>query len=886
MSKDINLIQSEFKTLIEKFKLEDKDMFIFDFLLIYDTAKSRVTQFKKGTGNLSKHPDELFVKDKVFFKKVTTNDEVIDEYTKAIDNEKIIKNKVDFVIVTDFNLLLAKDMKTGDTLKCDFLKVHEEFLFFAPLAGYMKSSPIIKNHLDVKAIGIMTKLFDEIKKHNKIETEFEKELLNTFFARLLFCYFAEDTGIFPKKGMFTEMLYTSTQQDASDLNERIQEIFESLNTQDKSEFPKHLREFPYVGGEVFERPYIDLYFSKTAREIIIEAGQKNKWSEINPDIFGSMMQAIVDVDKRSNLGMHYTSVENIMKVITPLFLEELKAELNKADTTKKIEKFLTRLHNIKIFDPACGSGNFLIIAYKELKALERQALNKYQDMTGIYRHDHIGYVVVENFHGIEIDHFAMSLANLSMWFIQQQENIKNDNGNIVPLPISNRPKIVHANALRVNWNDVCKYDEKSEIYIIGNPPYLGSHLQNKEQKNDMSFVFKEYKDFKKLDFIGAWFYLASKYIKGKNAKASFVSTNSICQGEQVGLLWPKVFNHHVKIDFAHTPFLWNNEAQGKAAVFVIIVGLCDEEDKGSRLLYTDGMAKKVININPYLTEGENLIIEKSPISISNFPEIKRGNMATDGGNLILNEDEKNEILEKSPNAKKYIRSFVGSQEFIKGIKRYCLWITKDDEKEARDIEIINRHIEKVCEFRLQSKKESTRKISAIPWRFEYVCGADKDFILIPRVSSERREYIPMGFLDKEKICSDSACCIFTDSKYIFGVLNSRLHNLWVKAVGGRLKQDMRYSTDLCYNTFPFPSITEKQKQLIEEAVYDILDIRDTYPGKTMADLYDPNKMPDDLREAHQNLDCIIEKCYQNKPFKDDNERLQVLFKMYKEMTGR
>ena len=599
-----------------------------------------------------------------------------------------------------------------------------------------------------------------------------------------------------------------------------------------------------------------------------------------------MMQAIVDTDKRANLGMHYTSVENIMRVINPLFLENLKDELEKADTPKKIDSFLARLHRIKIFDPACGSGNFLIIAYKELKALERSALMKYQEMTKVYRHDHIGYVQVENFHGIEIDHFAMSLANLSMWFIQQQENIKNDNGNIIPLPISNRPKIVHANALRVNWNEVCKYDETSEIYIIGNPPYLGSHLQNKEQKNDMSVVFKEYKDFKKLDFIGAWFYLSSKYIEGKNAKASFVSTNSICQGEQVGLLWPKVFNHHVKIDFAYTPFLWNNEAQGKAAVFVIIVGLCAEQDKGSRLLYTDGMAKKVININPYLTEGENLIIEKSPISISSFPEIKRGNMATDGGNLILNEDEKNEILEKSPNAKKFIRSFVGFQEFIKGIKRYCLWITKDNEKEARDIEIITRHIEKVCEFRLQSKKESTRKISAIPWRFEYVCGADKDFILIPRVSSERREYIPMGFLDKEKICSDSACCIFTDSKYIFGVLNSRLHNLWVKAVGGRLKQDMRYSTDLCYNTFPFPTITEKQKQLIEEAVYDILDIRDTYPGKTMADLYDPDKMPDDLREAHHNLDLIIEKCYQSKPFKDDNERLQVLFKMYKEMTGK
>ena len=886
MSKDINLIQSEFKTLIEEFKLEDKDMFIFDFLLIYDTAKSRVTQFKKGTGNLSKHPDELFVKDKVFFKKVTTNDEVIDEYTKAIDDEKIIKNKVDFVIVTDFNLLLAKDMKTGDTLKCDFLKVHEEFLFFAPLAGYMKSNPIIKNHLDVKAIGIMTKLFDEIKKHNKIETESEKELLNTFFARLLFCYFAEDTGVFPKKGMFTEMIYTSTQQDASDLNERIQEIFESLNTQDKSEFPKHLREFPYVGGEVFERPYIDLHFSKTAREIIIEAGQKNKWSEINPDIFGSMMQAIVDTDKRANLGMHYTSVENIMRVINPLFLENLKVELEKADTPKKVDDFLGRLHRIKIFDPACGSGNFLIIAYKELKALERSALKKYQEMTKVYRHDHIGYVRVENFHGIEFDHFAMSLANLSMWFIQQQENIKNDNGNVIPLPISKKPKIIHGNALRIDWNDVCKRNEDSEIYIIGNPPYLGYSNQNAEQKAEMDLVFKGHQDYKSLDYIGAWFYLASKYIKGINAKACFISTNSICQGEQVGMLWPKIFDNNVKIDFAYTSFIWSNEAKGNAAVFVIIVALCNEDNTEDRRIFSNNVSKKVKNVNPYLSEGENLIVEKEMRSISHFPEIKLGSMAKDGGNLIFSEEEKNKILEKSPEAEKYIRSFVGSQELIKGIKRYCFWLTAENESEAREIAVINERVEKVRDFRLESKAASTRKMALSPWRFIQVCGGNQGFILIPRVSSERREYIPMGFLGEEYICSDSAFCIFTDSEYVFGVLNSKIHNLWVKAVGGKLKQDIRYSKDLCYNTFPFPNITEKQKQQIEEAAYAILDIREMYPGKTLADLYDPDKMPDDLREAHHNLDVIIEKCYQNKPFKDDNERLQILFKMYKEMTGK
>lgn len=885
MSKDINLIQTEFKTLMENFKLEDRDTFIFNFLLIYGTAKSRVTQFKKGTGNLSKDPNELFVKDKVFFKKVTTSDEVVEEYTKAIDNEKIIKNKVDFVIVTDFNILLAKDIKTGDTLKCDFLKVHEEFLFFAPLAGYMKSSPIIKNHLDVKAIGIMTKLFDEIKKHNKIDTESEKELLNTFFSRLLFCYFAEDTGIFPKERLFTNTIQSSTKADASDLNTRLQEIFNALNTEKKDDFPKYLQEFPYVGGEVFERPYIDLNFSKTARDTIIKAGQ-NHWREINPDIFGSMMQAIVDTDKRANLGMHYTSVENIMKVINPLFLENLKVELEKADTPKKIDEFLGRLHRIKIFDPACGSGNFLIIAYKELKALERSALKKYQEMTKVYRHDHIGYVRVENFHGVEIDHFAMSLANLSMWFIQQQENIKNNNGNIVPLPISNRPKIIHGNALRIDWNNVCKRDENSEIYIIGNPPYLGYPNQSLKQKEDMEFVFQGLDDFKKLDLIGAWFYLASKYIRGINAKASFVSVNSICQGEQVALLWPKVYQNNIKIDYAYTSFPWSNEAKGNAVVYVVIIGLCNSDNSNNRRIYSNNTYKLVKNINPYLAEGDDLIIRRISRQISDLPSMQKGIYAIDDGYLKLSPQEKDELIEHYPFTKSFIRELVGGKEFINGEKRYCLWIKDENLDCASEVPFIKDRIEKVREFRKNSKKLATRRLADRSYQFETMVGEGIKKIIIPTTSSERREYIPMTFADENQIVINSLQAIYNPEFYIFGILNSKMHNLWTKTVGGKMKIDISYSKDLCYNTFPFPTITENQKQKIEEAAYDVLDIREMYPGKTLADLYDPDKMPDDLREAHHNLDLIIEECYQNKPFKDDNERLQVLFKMYREMTGK
>ena len=731
----------------------------------------------------------------------------------------------------------------------------------------------------------LCKLFDEIKKHNQIETEMDKELLNTFFARLLFCYFAEDTGIFPREGLFTDTIQSSTQADATDLNGCLQEIFNALNTEKKDDFPKYLQEFPYVGGEVFERPCIDLYFSKKARDIIIEVGQKNHWSEINPDIFGSMMQAIIDTNMRANLGMHYTSVENIMRVINPLFLENLKMELEKADTVKKIDNFLARLHRIKIFDPACGSGNFLIISYKELKLLERQALNKYQCLTGISPHDHMTYVQVENFHGIEIDHFAMSLAQLSMWFIQQQENIKNDNGNVIPLPISKKPKIIHANALRIDWNEVCRRNQDSEIYIIGNPPYLGYPNQSSEQKKDMEFVFQGLDEFKKLDLIGAWFYLASKYIKGINAKASFVSVNSICQGEQVALLWPKVYQNNIKIDYAYTSFPWNNEAKGNAGVCVVIIGLCNNNNN-MRRIYSNNTYKLVKNINPYLAEGDNLIIKRTNRQISNLPSMQKGIYAIDDGYLKLSPQEKDELIERYPVTKSFIRELVGGKEFINGEKRYCLWIKDENLDCALEIPFIKDRIEKVREFRKNSKKLATQRLADRSYQFETMVGEGVTKIIIPITSSERREYIPMTFADEKQIVINSLQAIYNPEFYIFGILNSKMHNLWTKAVGGKLEERIGYSSELCYNTFPFPEITEKQKQKIEEAAYDILDIREMYLGKTLADLYDPNKMPDDLREAHHKLDLIIEKCYQNKPFKDDNERLQVLFKMYKEMTGK
>lgn len=596
------------------------------------------------------------------------------------------------------------------------------------------------------------------------------------------------------------------------------------------------------------------------------------------DLFGVQLQNSMSKERRRELGAHYTNVENILKVIKPLFLENLEEELKKSRSVDEIIFFLNRLSNIKIFDPACGCGNFLVVTYKELKTLEKTALKKYKEMTDNF-YNNVEYVRIENFYGIEIDESAVELAYDCMSFVYEEENV-------IPLPISKKPKIIHGNALRIDWNDVCKQDENSEIYIIGNPPYLGSKNQNDEHKEDMNYVFKDFNDYKKLDFIGAWFYLASKYIKGINAKACFVSTNSICQGEQVGLLWPKIFSNNIEIDFAYTSFLWNNEAKGKAAVYVIIVGLCNESSSVAKKIFSNNISKKVININPYLAEGENLIIEKQKKSISNFPTMRTGNMPCDNGNFILLPEEKDEFLETYPNAKKYIRKLIGSKEFIQGEVRYCIWIEDIELDEALLTPQIKERIDNIRKFRSSSNRKETREAAKYPHRFAEIRDNGEVKIVIPQTSSERRDYIPMGILDKGEIITNLALGIATSEFYILGVLLSKLHNLWVRTIGGRLKQDIRCSPDLTYNTFPFPQITVEQKKEIEDATYKILDIREMYSGKTLADLYDPDKMPNDLRDAHHNLDLIIEKCYQNKPFKDNNERLQVLFKMYKEMTGK
>jgi type I restriction-modification system DNA methylase subunit len=562
------------------------------------------------------------------------------------------------------------------------------------------------------------------------------------------------------------------------------------------------------------------------------------------------------------------------------FHEVLYEEFEKAKgNAKKLNLLHLRLQNLKIFDPACGSGNFLIIAYKELRKLEMLIFKE----GGLLISPSIK---LTQFYGIELDDFAHEVAILSLWLAEHQMNVlfKKEFGTVPPaLPLQDGGNIVHGNATRLDWKKVCPKNIIDEIYILGNPPYLGSRNQNKEQKEDMKMVFT--KDYKSLDYIACWFYLGAEYIRGINAKCAFVSTNSISQGEQVSLTWPRVLKNDLEICFTHQSFKWQNNAKSNANVIVVIIGLSNISNK-IKYIFNKNIKQEVQNISPYLTNGNTVYVTRKSKSISKFPEMKYGNMPNDNGNLILSTIEKNKLIEKSSNADKFIKKFIGAADFIRGNERYCLWISDSDIEEAIQIEDIKKRLEGVTLHREQSTEKSTREKATTPNQFYFTSHEKTDSILIPRHSSENRKYIPIGLFNDSTIIADSAMAVYNASPWLFGLITSNMHMVWMKAVGGKLKTDYRYSTSIIYNTFPFPVITEKQKENIIELVFYILDEREQHSEKTLAQMYDPDKMPKGLEEAHHQLDLAIEKCYRNKPFENDEERLEYLFKLYEEMTNK
>jgi hypothetical protein len=880
-------IEQNVKNIFKNFA---EDNFLFDLLLAYGISKTSITRLKSGDYNLSKAEGEILYKKKVFFKQEKA-DKLLSSIESVVKDERIIKHAPRFAILTDFKNLVAKDLKLGKNLDILIKDLPNHYAFFLPLAGSEVYHSTNDNEADRNAAYKMALLYDLLITQNPNVYNSKESIhnLNIFLSRLLFCFFAEDTEIFEIESIFTDTLAQHTNENGSDTHLFLDQLFDKLNTESPIGFPAHIAQFPYVNGGLFRDTIVSPVFTAKARKILIELGELN-WRQINPDIFGSMIQAVVIPEYRSDLGMHYTSVPNILKLIKPLFLDELYNEFESCKTIPQLRKLINRITKIKFFDPACGSGNFLIITYKEIRLLEIKILQRVIDLSPTPAWEFTS-IQLSQFYGIEIDDFAHEMAILSLWLAEHQmnkvfEEILFDYGRSKPiLPLKQAGQIVQGNAARVDWKRVCPMDKDTEGYVIGNPPYLGARVQDEEQKKDMAIVFHGINGYNNMDYISCWFFKAKSYIEGYNSKVAFVTTNSITQGEQVALLWTHLISDKIEINFAHHSFKWTNNAKGNAGVTVIILSLRNTSSE-SKYLFSGNIRKEAKNINPYLLDAANAIITGRSKPLSKVPEMNFGNMANDGGHLILDEIGYQNLISQFPKAKPFVKKLIGAEEFIKGISRYCLWIEKENLEEAKNIKPIADRIINTQKLRENSSREATKKLANVAFRFGEVRHQETDSIIIPRHSSESREYIPIGFLNSETIIADSAIAIYDAQPWLFGVIHSKMHMVWVDAVGGKLKTDYRYSAKLCYNTFPFPDISLKQKENLNLYVFAILDERAKHPEKTMAQLYDPDKMPKGLKQAHEELDRAIEQCYRLQLFTSDTERLEYLFKMYEEMISQ
>lgn len=882
----------------------DKDQFIYELMAAYGHRKTTVSRIKSGERNLAKVAGEVRAKRHIYFKHSDSN-KVFSDIDDMKKEPSITREKIRFIIATDFNQFVAVDTRTNDTLDIEFSELGRHFDFFLPWAGMEKAVYQGDNPADVKAAEKMAKLFDLIKadnfnEENKNDTA-ALHSLNVFLTRLLFCFFAEDTSIFTDN-QFSGELESHTKADGSDVDSYLNRLFEVLNTskENRHDLPDYLAKFEYVNGGLFADAIASPKFSTKSRRMLIECGSELDWSDINPDIFGSMIQAVVHPDQRGGMGMHYTSVINIMKVIEPLFLNDLYAELDNIVENidlklkpSRLRKLHDRIANIKIFDPACGSGNFLIIAFKELRKLEMEIIKQLQEFKKDESQDDFfdevslnssfSRIKLSQFYGIELDDFAHEVAILSLWLAEHQMNMdfEAEFGSCKPtLPLQSGGSIFSGNSALIDWQEVVP--NTSDItYLIGNPPYLGSRRQTEEQKEDLKAVFK--KDYKSLDYISIWFKKGAEFINQRIAKVAFVSTNSVFQGEQVALLWPRILKDDIEIEFAYSDFKWQNSAKHNAAVIVAIVGLSKANNITTKKIYDKDYFRIVSNITPYLTEGNTHYIKTKYEPISEIPEMNFGNMPADGGKLLLTKPERDEILLREPGLEKFIRPLISAREFLNGKERYCIWLEDASQEEISQSETLNLRVK---ELRTIREKSSRPKLAQIPHLFAQITQPkDTDFILIPRHSSENRDYIPIGYFNKNNIAHDSCLIIANAPIYLFSILNSRMHMVWVEAIAGRIKTDIRYSKDMVYNNFPIPKLNEKNKDDLIDAGIQILSIREKYPEKTLAQMYKPAEMPEDLKSAHQELDNIVESIYYQKGFESDIERFQFLIKLHSKMMG-
>ncbi|MDX5934385.1 class I SAM-dependent DNA methyltransferase [Acidithiobacillus thiooxidans] len=897
----------------------DAAEFPFAFLAAFGNNDIALKRLRTGNTNVSDVPGGVLQRKKIHI--AVCAEGRVGQTLKALRaSPATAKAKAKFILATDGLTLEAEELLSGETIACAYSDFPNHFGFFLPLAGISTIKEIKDNPIDVRATGRLNKLYVELLRENPDWASSERRHdMNHFMARLVFCFFAEKTDIFNDDGLFTRTVEQMSERNGANTHEVLETIFHAMNIQTderinaQPRLPVWANQFPYVNGGLFSGSTEVPRFTHMARTYLMHAGGLN-WKQINPDIFGSMIQAVADDEDRGALGMHYTSVPNILKVLNPLFLDDLRTQLSEAgDNERKLLNLRKRVARIRVFDPACGSGNFLVIAYKQMREIEAE-INRRLGKTQLGSE-----IPLTNFRGIELRDFPAEIARLALIIAEFQCDVlyrgqKDALAEFLPLDAQNW--IVCGNALRLDWLSVCPptgtgvklvandlfstpldqtemdfANEGGETYICGNPPYLGSTWQTDEQKADLQAIFaKRIKNWKSLDYVAGWFMKAADYGTKTNAAAAFVSTNSICQGSQVPILWPLIFANGQHIAFAYTSFKWANLASYNAGVTVVIVAITNQSRRMRRLFSVadDGaiLEKQTDFINAYLVSGVDVIV--SPISKSDDIRglMEWGNKPTDGGNLLLSSDEREKLLRESPSADRFVKRFVGAQEFIQGEQRYCLWIEDEEREDAEAIPELKRRIEAVAKMRSDSKAAETRPAAAFPHRFRQIQSTAKAHTLVlGAISSENRDYLPCGLLQSNTIISNKCYAIYDAPLWNLALIASRLHWVWIGTVCVRMRTDFSYSNTLGWNTFPVPLLTEQNKADLTACAEAILLAREVHFPATIADLYDPENMPENLRHAHERNDEVLERIYIGRRFKNDTERLEKLFELYTKMTA-
>ena len=797
-----------------------------------------------------------------------------------------------YLLVSDFARFRLYDLDGDEApVEFDLKDLHKHVRRFGFIAGYQPRAFKEEDPVNVLAAERMGKLHDGLK-----AAGYDGHALEVLLVRLLFCLFADDTGIFARHA-FHELVTQRTSPDGADLGLWLAQLFQTLNTDtDKRQktLDAQLAEFPYVNGKLFAEPLPLAAFDAKMRGLLLDASTLD-WSRISPAIFGSMFQSVMDTKARRNLGAHYTSEKNILKLIGPLFLDDLKAELDRIGTHEaKLKAFHTKLARLKFLDPACGCGNFLVIAYRELRLVELDVLARLYSRQGSVLTnvaDHVA-VDVDQFYGIEIEEFPAQIAQVALWLMDHQMNLRvaeQCGEYFARLPLKKSPTIVHGNALRIDWNDVVPAKELT--YILGNPPFVGKKEQGPAQKTDMAAVFRDAKGAGVLDFVAAWYLKAARYIQDTQIRCAFVSTSSITQGEQVGALWSTLHPLNIHIQFAHRTFTWTSEARGKAAVHCVIIGFGVTPSASPQLAdyaTPDGEPQftSVKRINPYLVDGPFALLSNRSGPIGDAPELSYGSFALDDGNYTLDGAARAALLSANPTAEKCLRPFVGGQELLHSESRWCLWLADVTPNELAQLPAVVERVERVRDWRRNSNRETTRKLASTPTLFAEVRQPSSNYVAIPTVSSERRAYIPMAFMGPETIASNQIYVMKDASLYHFGVLHSTMHMAWIRSVCGRLESRYRYSAGIVYNNFPWPKApTQGQMASVMGAAKAVLDTRAAYPDSTLAQMYDPATMPPALVKAHEALDRAVDVAYGKKAFKSDTDRVAFLFERYQTMTS-